>query len=84
MLTSKSTHDGGRRRQRPTIKRGISFSDEPVQIKEVTRYVTRSSSGEFFYDDDEIAPMRYEKHMEDCGLDPVTGEPVDEYDWMNW
>jgi hypothetical protein len=52
------------------------------EVHDVQKYVTRSNSGELFYDDEEIAAFRYEKHMEDCGLDPVTGQPVD--DWLNW
>lgn len=39
-------------------------------MKEVPT-IERSKSGDFFYDDDEIAEFRYQAHMEACGLDPA-------------
>jgi hypothetical protein len=47
----------------------ISFSNK-VHVKEVPT-IERSRSGDFFYDDEEIAEFRYEAHMEACGLDPA-------------
>jgi hypothetical protein len=58
--------------QRPSIRRGISFSNV-VDEREIPT-VCRSKSNDFFYDDDEIANFRHEKFMEDCGLDPKDFE----------
>jgi hypothetical protein len=38
-----------------------------------------SKCDEYFYGEDEIAAFRYEKFMEDCGLDPETGEEIGYY-----
>ena len=51
------------------LKGNISFSSK-VHVKEVPT-IERSQSGDFFYDDDEIAEFRYQAHMEACGLDPA-------------
>jgi hypothetical protein len=51
------------------LKGNISFSNK-VHVKEVPT-IERSKSGDFFYDDDEIAEFRYQAHMEACGLDPA-------------
>ena len=47
---------------------GVRFSDE----MDVNQYSKLGNSilNEIFYDSSEIAEFRYEKHMEDCGLDP--------------
>lgn len=60
-----SSSDG---RQRPSMKRGISFSNV-IDEREIP-ILPRSKSNDFFYDDEEIATFRHEKFMEDCGLDP--------------
>ena len=54
------------------LGKSISFSDK-VKVKEVPT-IERSRSGDFFYDDEEIAEFRYEAHMEACGLDPSDFE----------
>ena len=70
----KVEHSHGKRPQRslPTRGRGLGPSisfNENVKVREIEP-IARSKSNEFFYDDDEIAEFRYEKHLEDCGLDP--------------
>ncbi|KAG7344640.1 hypothetical protein IV203_019028 [Nitzschia inconspicua] len=61
--------------QRHAPPRSISFSKE-MEETIIIPIIPRSRSGDFFYDDEEIAAFRHEKFMEDAGLDPLTYEPL--------
>jgi len=61
------------------VGRNISFSETLVSEEHTIPIIPPSKCDEFFYGEDEIATFRYEKFMEDCGLDPETGEEIGYY-----
>jgi hypothetical protein len=61
------------------VGRNISFSEKIVSDEHVIPIIPPSKCEDFFYGEEEIAIFRYEKFMEDCGLDPETGEETGYY-----
>ena len=58
---SVSSHEGS-----PRV--GVKFADH-FDTKRISM-MRRSIAEEMFYNEEEIAEFRYEKFMEECGLDP--------------